>query len=206
MTLVIIFGPPAVGKMTVGLELERLTGFRLFHNHMTIDPVIRLFPFDSAPFRRLVTEFRRRIFEEYAATDASGLIFTFVWAIGDPQDAAFVERTIKTFTDCGGRVYFVELEATQAERLRRNETPLRLREKRLQREVEGSRAFLLEADRTYQLNTCGDFSYPDRHLRIENTELEPRSVAQRIVEHFNLPHVADTARSEASGRGGTSST
>ena len=48
MTLVIIFGPPAVGKMTVGLELERLTGFRLFHNHMTVDPVIRLFPFDSA--------------------------------------------------------------------------------------------------------------------------------------------------------------
>ena len=25
MTPVIIFGPPAVGKMTVGLELERLT-------------------------------------------------------------------------------------------------------------------------------------------------------------------------------------
>jgi hypothetical protein len=31
--LVIVFGPPAVGKMTVGLELERLTGFRLFHRH-----------------------------------------------------------------------------------------------------------------------------------------------------------------------------
>jgi hypothetical protein len=50
MTLVIIFGPPAVGKMTVGLELQRLTGFGLFHNHMTVDPVIRLFPFDSAPY------------------------------------------------------------------------------------------------------------------------------------------------------------
>jgi hypothetical protein len=37
MTLVIIFGPPAVGKMAVGMELEHLTGFRLFH--MTVDPV-----------------------------------------------------------------------------------------------------------------------------------------------------------------------
>ncbi len=54
MTLVIIFGPPAVGKMTVGLELQRITGFRLFHNHMTADPLLRLFPFESAPHRRLV--------------------------------------------------------------------------------------------------------------------------------------------------------
>jgi hypothetical protein len=30
MTLVIIFGPPAVGKMAVGMEMEHLTGFRLF--------------------------------------------------------------------------------------------------------------------------------------------------------------------------------
>ena len=70
MTLVIIFGPPVVGKMTVGLELERLTGFCLFHNHMTVDPVVRLFPFESPAYRRLVTEFRRRVFEEYVATDS----------------------------------------------------------------------------------------------------------------------------------------
>ena len=58
--------------MTVGPELERLTGFRLFHNHMTVDPVVRLFPFSSPPYSRLVTEFRQRIFEEYAATDERG--------------------------------------------------------------------------------------------------------------------------------------
>ncbi|MEO5894260.1 MAG: hypothetical protein ABIS06_00985 [Vicinamibacterales bacterium] len=56
MTVVIIFGPPAVGKMTVGLELERLTGFRLFHSHMTVDRVIRLFPFQSPAYRHLVTD------------------------------------------------------------------------------------------------------------------------------------------------------
>ena len=148
MTLVIIFGPPAVGKMAVGLELERLTGFRLFHNHMTVDPIIRLFPFESAPYRRLVTEFRRRIFEEYVASDARGLIFTFVWALDDAQDRAFIDSTAELFTSRGGEACFVELTATQAERLRRNETPLRLAEKRPQRDVAGSRAFLLNADRT----------------------------------------------------------
>lgn len=62
-TLVFIVGPPAVGKMAVGHELAQRTGFKLFHNHHTIDLAIRFFPFGSPPFQRLVGEFRRRIFE-----------------------------------------------------------------------------------------------------------------------------------------------
>ena len=61
MTLVVLFGPPAVGKMTVGLELQQLTGLRLFHNHMTVDLVLQFFPFGEPPFRRLVSEFRTRL-------------------------------------------------------------------------------------------------------------------------------------------------
>ncbi len=40
MKLVMIFGNLAVGKMTVGQELAKITNFKLFHNHMTIEPVI----------------------------------------------------------------------------------------------------------------------------------------------------------------------
>ena len=187
MTLVIIFGPPAVGKMTVGLELERLTGFGLFHNHMTVDPLIRLFPLDSPPYRRLVQEFRQRVFEEFAVSGERGLIFTFVWALDDGQDRAFVERAMSTFATHGADTFFVELEATQAERLKRNETPLRMAEKRPQRDAAGSRAFLLEADRRYRLNTKGSFFYPERHLKIDNTGLAPEIVAARIVERFQFP-------------------
>jgi hypothetical protein len=186
VTLVIIFGPPAVGKMTVGLALEPLTGFRLFHNHMTVDPVIRLFPFDSAPYRRLVTEFRRRIFEEYVETGSKGLIFTFVWVLDDPEDRAFIESTVELFTSRGGKVCYVELEATQAERLRRNETPLRMAEKWLQRNVNGSRAFLLNADETYQMTSREPFFFPERYLKIDNTTLEPDTVARQIAEYFSL--------------------
>jgi hypothetical protein len=50
VTLVIIFGPPAVGKMAVAFELERLTGFRAFHNHLTVDPLLPLFRFASPEF------------------------------------------------------------------------------------------------------------------------------------------------------------
>ena len=37
--LVLLTGPQAVGKMTVGQELAKITGLKLFHNHMTIDLV-----------------------------------------------------------------------------------------------------------------------------------------------------------------------
>ena len=40
--LVLIIGAGAVGKMTVGQELMKITNLRLFHNHMMIEPVIEI--------------------------------------------------------------------------------------------------------------------------------------------------------------------
>lgn len=36
-TLITLFGPPAVGKLTVGQEICRRTDFPLFHAHQVID-------------------------------------------------------------------------------------------------------------------------------------------------------------------------
>ena len=119
-------------------------------------------------------------------TDAKGLIFTFVWALDDPDDRAFIDSTAEMFTNRGGTVCFVELAASQAERLRRNETPLRVAAKWPQRNVDGSRAFLLNADQTYQMNTQDAFFYPERHLKIDNTTLEPGVVAGQIAAYFSL--------------------
>ena len=43
MYFIVIFGPPAVGKMAVGKEIQEATGIRLFHNHMAIEPVLNFF-------------------------------------------------------------------------------------------------------------------------------------------------------------------
>ena len=99
MKLVVIFGPAAVGKMAVGFELQRLTGLRLFHNHLAVDLALRFFPFGTPQFSRLVSALRTRVFEE------------------------------------GASVCYVELAATQEERLRRNVTPLRLAENHPKRDV-----------------------------------------------------------------------
>lgn len=186
MHLVIIFGPPAVGKMTVGFELQRLTGMPLFHNHMTIEPLLRIFPYGSPPFGRLVNEFRTRIFEEAAASSLPGLIFTYVWAFDVPEDKEFIDQIAGIFRAQGGEVCYVELYSSQEERLRRNSTELRLAEKPSKRNLEWSNRNLLNTDQRYRLNTEGDFFYPDQHLRIKNTNLPPEEVARQIVDHFGL--------------------
>ena len=186
-TLVFIIGPPAVGKMTVGHALARCTGLRLFHNHHTIDLVLKFFPFGTPPFARLVDEFRRRIFEEVAESPLPGLIFTYVWAFDIPGDHASVARLADIFASRGGRVVYVELEATQQERLRRNETEFRLAEKPSKRDVARSRALLLEHDAAYRLNSSGEFAGRGDYLRIDNTLLPPEEVAERIIRHFHLP-------------------
>jgi hypothetical protein len=187
MRLVVIFGPAAVGKMAVGMELERLTGLRLFHNHMTADLALRFFPFGTPQFSRLVSTFRTRLLEEVADSDLPGLIFTYIWALNDPRDKASVDDLVRIFTNRNASVCYVELSATQEERLRRNETPLRLAEKVPKRDLARSRALLLEHDATYQLNSNGDFFYPDQHIKIDNTHLEPSEVAEQIIAAFGLP-------------------
>src|SRR4051812_47418575 len=160
MELVIIFGPPAVGKMTVGHELCKLTSFKLFHNHMTIEPVLDIFPFGSPPFGRLVNEFRRRIIEEAADAGLPGLIFTFVWGLELADDRDLMQSYVDIVEARGGRVHFVELYAEQSIRLARNETPLRLDRKRSKRDVAASRVHLLEIDEGYVLNTSGTHRTP----------------------------------------------
>lgn len=169
--LVLIVGPPAVGKMTVGHELAQRTGLRLFHNHHTIELVLRFFAFGTPPYRRLVDEFRRRVFEEVAASDLPGLIFTYVWAFDDPRDAATIERYSAIFRERSARVVIAELEASQEERLRRNETAFRLAEKPSKRDVAASRRQLLSDDVEYQLNSRGVFDGRADYFRLDTTQL-----------------------------------
>ena len=81
MKLVYIFGPQAVGKMTVGQELAKITGLKLFHNHMTIDLVSNFFPYNSPEGRYLVNTYRMEMFKTVAKSDLKGLIFTFQWCL-----------------------------------------------------------------------------------------------------------------------------
>jgi tRNA uridine 5-carbamoylmethylation protein Kti12 len=79
MKLIFIYGPPASGKLTVARELAKLTGLRLFHNHVSIEFVQSLFEFGSGPFWRLTEKYRTEMIDE-AAREETSTIFTFVYS------------------------------------------------------------------------------------------------------------------------------
>ncbi|XVV14382.1 AAA family ATPase [Actinoplanes sp. CA-131856] len=184
--LLFIVGPPAVGKMTVGNEIAARTGWRVFHNHLAIEPVLRFFEFGTPPFTRLVDGFRMAVLEEVAASDLPGLIFTYVWAFDSPGDAEAVRRYAEPFAKRGGRVLFLELEASQEERLRRNTGESRLAEKPSKRNLALSRELLLQADRDYRLNSTDEFKDNPHHVRLDTAHGEPGDIAERAIERLGL--------------------
>ena len=183
MKLVFIIGDAAVGKMTVGQELMKLTGLRLFHNHMTIEPVIEIF----GSFRGDVTlRLREVIFQEFAKSSLYGMIFTFMWAFDMPSDWDYVNHVTEIFRQVGAEIYCVELVAPQEIRLQRNETPNRLAHKASKRDLEASRARLIRDNERYRLESLpGEIPF-EHYIKIDNSNLPPETVAAMIKEKFDL--------------------
>ena len=125
--LLVVFGPPAVGKTTVGRAVCARSDFRLFHNHHTIEPLHEIFGQDSPAFGILNAEFRRRVIEEAAANDLR-LVFTTVWNLAGERDATYIRGLVAPYVDRGLPVRFVELYADLGTRLGRNGGPDRLAE------------------------------------------------------------------------------
>ncbi len=191
MPLVVLVGPPAVGKMTVGRALAARTGLRLLYNHLTSDVVVRFFDYGTPAYNRLVAGFRTRLAEEVAASDLPGLVVTYVWAFDLPGDAAFVEQLAAVFRARGRPVYLAELEAPLAVRLERNASELRLAEKPTKRDLDASRRHLLDVETRYRLRSAGELdprpAWLDGYLRLDNAALPPDAAAARIAAAFALP-------------------
>lgn len=185
MKFVLVFGPQAVGKMTVGQELANLTKLKLFHNHMTIELLEPLFSF-SPEMWRLSTLFRKEIFKTVAESNIEGLIFTYVWAFDEQEDWDFVDQTCEIFESHGAEIYFVELEADIDERLERNKSPHRLAHKPTKRNIEFSEYELKESMEQYRLNSDPDEIKRKNYIRINNTKLSATEVAKLISDRFNL--------------------
>ncbi len=183
MKLVIIFGNLAVGKMTVGQELSKITDLKLFHNHMTIEPVIELFGYYEG---RTVNRLRKVIFEEFSKSDNYGMIFTYVWALDQQGDWDYIKYVSELFEEQGAEVFYVELVASQKIRLERNATENRLRHKPSKRNLNFARKDLLDTDKKYRTESYeGEITFPN-YIKIDNSELSPDVVAGIIKEKFLL--------------------
>lgn len=176
MRLVFIYGPPGVGKLTVATHLAEITGFRLLHNHLTVNLVTAVFPVQSEPWERMSLLIRREMFAE-AAREGIDVIFTGAYrATGRIEPIAQMVEPVRAQ---GGSVLFVQLVCEEAELL--------TRVKNESRKIHGK---LTDADRLRERLTGKemDKSLPFQpHLRLDNARLAADQAAARIAEYFSLP-------------------
>ena len=182
MKLVVLMGNLAVGKMTVGQELVKITNLHLFHNHIMWELMHKHFGDDFASDR-----LKDVIYEEYPKTNHYGLIVT---ACVDFDSQPIWEDSsnpiTKHFKAVGADIYYVELVTSQEIRLQRNKTENRLLHKPTKRNVEKSDKHLIDVDKKVRLVSHEGEILLDNYLRIDNSNLPPDEAAAKIKETFAL--------------------
>lgn len=183
--LIIICGPQAVGKMTVAESLRDKLKYNLMMNHDSIEVSDRIFGFATPAQREFNAVFREKAFE-LAVKHNVDLLFTYVCAFEMPQEREYLAGLADLFQSNGGKFYFVELSADLDTRLERNVAPHRMERKASKRDIEWSKANLLNDTEKHKLNTDTDEFWFENHIKIDNTNLEPDEVADIIIKRFQL--------------------
>ena len=183
--LIVVCGPHAVGKMTVAESLRDKLRYNMMMNHDSIELSDRIFGFATPAQRELNEAIREKAFALSVKHNVD-LIFTYVCAFDEPEEKAYLMQLKDLYEQNGGHFYFVELFADVETRLARNETPHRMERKPSKRDVAWSRANLLDGAAKYRLNSNEGEVWFENHLKIDNTNLEPDEVADRVIREFSL--------------------
>jgi hypothetical protein len=184
--LIVILGAQAVGKMTVGQELTKLTGLKLFYNHMSIELVRQFFSVhESEEGRKLDTLIRKEIIKAVASSTLPGMILTYVIDFDSTEDREYIQDKIDLFRSHadGTRLLVVELNADIETRINRNRTEHRLIHKPSKRDPNQPQKFL-HVESLGRFNSHDGEQVFENHVKIDNTNLEPNTVAKMIVEQF----------------------
>ena len=174
MKLLIIHGPPAAGKLTVARALAERTGFKVFHNHLSIDCTKSVIEFGTESFWELNGKIRCEVIAT-ASREGVDLIHTFCYGKG-PDDQYFAE-IIAAAEDNGGEVHIVLLKCSDEERRRRivNESRVQI----------GKLTDPAAVPSRGGLDLTSPF--PGREtLVIDNTHLSPEEAAEKICDRFGF--------------------
>lgn len=193
MSLVVLIGAQAVGKMTVGKELEKIMDGKLLYNHQTIDIFADFLGYQKATFQ-LSDMVRKELFKAFVENKETNqtetIIFTVMIGFSEAEDKRFLREISDIFLSKGEEVYFVELVADLETRIKRNAGEDRLAAKPSKRDIQFSHDELVTSNEKYRLVSLpGELAKIEPRAKtrvINNTHLSPSVTAKIIKEHFEL--------------------
>ena len=183
--LVVIIGPQAVGKMTIGEKLKEKIGYTLMTNHDSIEIALRIFSSNKDAKLKLKSKIREDVFNICLENNIS-IIFTFVVDFNTNEDILYLNELKNKFEKTGGHFYLIELEADLQTRLDRNKTPHRLECKPSKKNIEWSDKELIDSMNIYRMNSIKDEIKFENYIKINNTNLSPNAVCDIIINKFNF--------------------
>ncbi len=188
MALIVLIGAQATGKMTVGKELEKQIDGKLLFNHQTIDIFANYLGYNSYTFG-LSDQTRKELFKAFVLNKGENttesIIFTVLVAFNQEDDIQFLKDIAAIFKEAQEDVYFVELVSDIKVRLERNKHADRLAAKPSKRDLLTSfEAHQLESKENQLKETFEPLGI--QCLKIDNTNLSPMEVSQKIKYHFQL--------------------
>ena len=105
-----LYGPPAVGKLSVAQALAARTGFRVLHNHLLMDFSHALFDGGTEASRVFTRRLRELCLDAARAENLPGVILTYVYA--RDRDAYILSLCDRAESQ-GDTVYLVQLSCTK---------------------------------------------------------------------------------------------
>jgi len=172
MKLIVLYGPPAAGKYTIAKAISEKTGYKFFHNHLTVDLLKSVFTFGTPDFFSLSQKIRLDIFEEAAKQNILGIVFTFVYEKHTDDD--FIKRLLERITSNNGEVVFIQIYCEKEGLLKRVTEESRQQFQKVKSE-ETLHKILEEHDQISSID------FVDSH-KIDSTHMTPEETISKVLE------------------------
>lgn len=176
MKLIVLYGPPAAGKYTIAKAVAERTGYKLFHNHLTVDLLKSVFEFGTPEFFRLSQSIRLDIFEQAAKLNIPGIVFTVVYE--KPTDDAFVRQLIERIEAQGGEIIFIQIYCEKDVLLQRVTQESRKQFRKLKTQ-EGLLNTLANGDQLSTIDFVDSSKIDSTHLTVEETVAQALAIIDR---------------------------
>ncbi len=179
MKLVFLYGPPAVGKYTIGATVAERAGYRFVHNHVTVDIAKLVFPHKTDENRQAISDLKdalRLDIIRAAAQSGVSLITTLAYTVGVSD--SFVRAVDKIVSDAGGEVCFVRLTAPRPTLYERMSSESRIA---LKKPTDPK-----SLERKFEQGGLDEPIPFAKSTEIDTSKMTPEQSAQYIIDTFDL--------------------